>query len=287
MDCEELEELSGAYVLGALSPEERQLVDAHLVDCPRCQHMLQEMQAVVNLLPLSVPPERPSPLLGERILARIQAGEVQGSGAGRRAMPLRRMSYPQKMYRRPVWTVRLLASAAIIFLCLSAGLSAWNLSLQQQLAHVVASTNSTYRAYRINGTQETSQVAGQLLYFPQQHLTAFVVHGLPALQGAQVYQGWLLQGKHPRSIGLLNLQNGTATINFAGDIRGYDTAAISVEPGPQASPGLPKGEIVATGSLKDALAQGNDLQMRALMFSTKMSRDVGLHLQLPSATTRG
>ncbi|HEX4206485.1 MAG TPA: zf-HC2 domain-containing protein [Ktedonobacteraceae bacterium] len=54
MDCQEFEELSGAYALGALTPEEQQRADEHLAQCARCHETYRELQAVVELLPLTV-----------------------------------------------------------------------------------------------------------------------------------------------------------------------------------------------------------------------------------------
>ena len=34
---EEFEEWDGAYVLGALSPEDRRRFESHMEDCPRCR----------------------------------------------------------------------------------------------------------------------------------------------------------------------------------------------------------------------------------------------------------
>src|SRR5579883_2778725 len=72
MDCHEIEELSGAYALDALSPEERKAVDEHLADCPKCAQEIRQLQAVVDLFPLSVPAVDPPPHMKERIFAKIQ-----------------------------------------------------------------------------------------------------------------------------------------------------------------------------------------------------------------------
>jgi anti-sigma-K factor RskA len=84
------------------------------------------------------------------------------------------------------------------------------------------------------------------------------MHGLPQLQGTHVYQGWLLHlnGKNitgVTSVGLLNAQNGSATVSFAGNVTDYDAAAISLEAGPTATPQAPKGGVVAMGSLKTTI----------------------------------
>ena len=52
MTCEEFEELSGAYALDAVTPEERRSAAEHLANCAQCRGLLQELNKVVALLPL-------------------------------------------------------------------------------------------------------------------------------------------------------------------------------------------------------------------------------------------
>ena len=46
----ELEELLGAYALDAVDGEERELVELHLLDCPRCRAEVAEHRAVASFL---------------------------------------------------------------------------------------------------------------------------------------------------------------------------------------------------------------------------------------------
>ncbi len=73
MNCQEFEELSGAYALDAITPAERQEADEHLATCLKCTLLLSELREVVSLLPLTVPQVNPSPTLKERIFAVIAA----------------------------------------------------------------------------------------------------------------------------------------------------------------------------------------------------------------------
>lgn len=244
MTCEEFEELSGALALDAVTPAERQAAEAHLATCARCKHLFKELRAVVTLLPLSVPQVSPSPALKERILAAIQQENSRIRGQSPR------------LQRRQRWIQRVLLVAAVLMLCLLSGMTAWNISLnhqvtalQQQVAFL-----SSYPSYTVKGTSNDKGAIGQLMYYPSQNITVLTVHGLPQLQGAHVYQGWLAQLKGTSftditSIGLLNIQNGSASVSFPGNVSGYDATMISVEPGPTATPVTPKGEVVALGSL--------------------------------------
>lgn len=90
---------------------------------------------------------------------------------------------------------------------------------------------------------------GQLFYFHEQNMTMLVMHGLPTLEGTHVYQAWLMHGNQTFSIGLLNVRGSAASICYMGDLVGYDSAVVSLEPGPQPSKDAPKGEVIAVGSL--------------------------------------
>src|SRR5436305_15038983 len=72
MNCEEFEEISGAYALNAVTPAERQEIQAHLAECPACTGRLKELRSVVALLPLSVTQVIPSASLKARIMATIE-----------------------------------------------------------------------------------------------------------------------------------------------------------------------------------------------------------------------
>jgi anti-sigma-K factor RskA len=149
-------------------------------------------------------------------------------------------------------------------LFLLGGMGVWNISLQQQLAashqQLLASqqqlaasqqkiTALTPTFYSIRGTSSAPNVTGQLIYYPQQHITVLILHGLPQLEGLHVYQAWLIEGQQPTSIGLLNIKNGVASVDFPGNVKGFDAAAVSLEPGPSESMPAPKGSVVAMGTL--------------------------------------
>jgi anti-sigma-K factor RskA len=250
MTCEEFEELSGAYVLNSVTVAERQVAEAHLATCVKCTHLLQELRGVVTLLPLSVPQVNPSPALKERILAAL------------RQESMRTNRQTTRLGRRQRWSLRVLAAAAVFMFCLLGGMTAWNVSLhaqaaslQQQLTNVSSHRLSTVVTYTVKGTAGVKGATGQLFYFAQQNITVLIIYGLPQPQGVHVYQGWLLRLNGTNiigvtSIGLLNVEHGSASLSFPGNVTGYDAAAISIEPGPTATISAPKGKVIALGSLK-------------------------------------
>jgi anti-sigma-K factor RskA len=241
MDCQEFQELSGAYALGAMSQEERREAEKHLSQCTSCPQTLQELQKAADYLPFAVPSVEPSASVKTRLFATIQA-EAGQYAQNAQVRPL--LKKPVRLSWWGYWQTRVLATAAAIFLLLFGGMTAWNIALQQQLAATTPPSLTT----NIQGTTQTSGIQGVALYLPQTRTTIVVMRGLPALTGTTIYQGWLIKNNQPQSIGRFDVRDGTATLNFAGNGGAYDAIAISRERGPQASQDRPQGPVVATGS---------------------------------------
>jgi anti-sigma-K factor RskA len=246
MNCEEFEELSGAYALEAVTPAEREAAQAHLVGCAACTRRLRELQAVVDLLPYSAQQVNPPASLKGRLFEAIRMENTQ-------TQPVPIPSIARSRPRRS-WSTQILAIAAVLALLLFGGMTAWNVSLQQQNSSLqqqnASLQNQVALAYGLHGRG----ASGKLIYLPEQNITLLVIGGLPQLHGTQVYQGWLIHGKQPTSIGLLSQQNGVASVIYPGTIAGYQVAAVSREPGPTASKNVPAGPVVAAGDLKEPAA---------------------------------
>lgn len=247
MTCQDFEELSGAYVLGSLTREEREAVEEHLAHCPACTVKLQELQSIANLLPLAAPDVEPPIDMKTRFFARLQQEEASGTIPARPTIHSHR-ARPARTRKRH-WSAGLLAVAAALIVALLSGMTLWNLSLQQQIASLSTST-AQVTTYGVQGTSSQANAHGQLTCYRQQNICVVVMHGLAPAEGQHVYQGWLLKGKQPISLGLFNVNDGTATLSFQGYVSGYDAAAVSLEPGPVASKDSPRGPVVAVGSLR-------------------------------------
>lgn len=243
MTCDEFEELAGAYVLDAVTPAEREAARAHLAGCAKCTRRLQELRAAVDLLPYSVTQVDPPASLKGRVLE-----SIRNEGRTSSTQPIPMSSRP-----RWRWSTRLLAIAAVLMLVLLGGMTAWNVSLHQQNTSLTNQVTSlqhrAVQSYTIQGIASAQGASGKAIYLPEQNITLLVIQGLPQLQGTQVYQGWLIHGQQPRSIGLLTMQNGVASVMYPGTIAGFEVAAVSMEPGPLASTNMPAGPIVAEGEL--------------------------------------
>jgi anti-sigma-K factor RskA len=97
-------ESAGAYVLGALSPEEAHEIESHAATCPQCRSEIAELKDVVAVLPLAATSVEPSAELRARILAASE-GEHKAEEVLRRAVSSRKPSSQPDFWHRlfPVW----------------------------------------------------------------------------------------------------------------------------------------------------------------------------------------
>ncbi len=254
MTCEEFEELSAAYALDAVTPEESQAARAHIATCAKCTLLERQMRSIVHLLPLSVTQVTPPAALRERVLEAVrQEGRI---------VPIKRGAQIRERRKGPGWGTRLLAVAAIVLLMLTGAMTAWNVSLQIHAAslqqqntqmgkQVAALQREVAQIYAMQGNAQAQAATGSLVYIPQRDITVLYLQGLPKLQGKQLYQGWLIHNKTTTSVGILTIQNnGIASLTFSGKISGYEAAAISKEPGPLPSKNAPAGPVIALGALQ-------------------------------------
>src|SRR5437764_8753088 len=104
MTCEEFEELSGAYVLDAVTPAEREAAQAHLAGCTACTRRLQELRAVVDLLPYSARQVNPPTSLKDRLFEAIHMESTPTQ-----PVPINRNARPRRS-----WNTQILAIAAVL-----------------------------------------------------------------------------------------------------------------------------------------------------------------------------
>ncbi|MDQ2744890.1 MAG: anti-sigma factor [Chloroflexota bacterium] len=231
-------DMVGAYVLDALSLEEREQFETHLAGCAECQAEVAELRQVVDVLPLALEPAEPPLILRDRIMQ--EAGEGFQPQAALRVVP------GMKSAPRGRLIVSLLATAAAVVI---AALGAWNLALrtngngaQQQFVAAMARGNPVVTV------QRTGAAPGASASLVRATKSAYlVVSGLPPSASSKVYQVWYMHGTTPHSAGTFRYSSGTKVVALPGS-SGYNLAAVTIEPGPRGSPS-PTGPKVLLGKL--------------------------------------
>jgi hypothetical protein len=172
---DEIQELLAGYVLGDLSPEEHQLLEAILQEYPELQGSIDRLQESLYLLPCGLPPLDPPPQLEQKILAAVQKKAWIGS-------------LPFGVWLKSIkpW-LGLLAAAGCILLGLD------NIRLRLKPMGVVEILNQpNTRLVSLKGDRAAApQASGSVLFTAGQWQEVVVtLRDLPQPPPGQVYRLW-------------------------------------------------------------------------------------------------
>ena len=218
MNCEEIEELSGAYALGALPDDERADVSAHLETCEN-HPLMADLQFAAASLALAAPEVDPPAALKSRLMDAIRA----------EAAPQRRIvEAPRRSFAETVrgWfsSPRLGYGLAAAMTVLVLGLVAWNVSLQGDDSPAGATVLTV-----------SGNASGKIIYLPDEKLAVMNVHGLDQLPSGKVYEVWAMTGTAATPIGtFISTPDGDATATMAFDATGVEQIGVTIEDAPGA-----------------------------------------------------
>lgn len=277
LTCDEVREMAGAFVLGALDAQEDAAIRAHLETCSDLHGEIAELGGVLPAFAESVPVVEPPARLKARIMAAAAADlAARGGGAGIAATPAAPpvpattpaptrppVVFPtaeERAARRSratigTWLVRIAAVLAI------AVLGSWNLMLQNDL--------SAARSYlqSVAAVLDTAAQPGSLTVImiadggTGSGLAAADVNGnvslamrnLAPTAGAAVYEAWVIGSDGvPVPLGSFQVgKNGTGSLRTTGlPTSSGLVLALTLEPGPGAiTPTLP---IISKGVVSPA-----------------------------------
>ena len=117
-DCRDIRQALGVYVLGAIDPAERTLVDAHLSTCPDCREELAGLAGLPALL-------RRVPIAEAERLAADEIDEVPADLPADDQMLRTLLTRTARHRRERLWR-GLAAAAAIVLVAGSAGAAGWD-----------------------------------------------------------------------------------------------------------------------------------------------------------------
>jgi anti-sigma-K factor RskA len=183
MEANALHDLTAAYALDALDPEDAREYEVHLARCDRCRAELVELSEAASALALAVDSPAPSPELRARILQ-------QASRERANVVPL-----------RPRWTIPVAATAAV-----AACAALWAASLsgkldrreealarQERVAQILARPNS-----------RTISFAQGTLVVTRTGEAALVLRNLDKAGSGLTYEAWVAGQGAPEPAGLFD-----------------------------------------------------------------------------------
>lgn len=140
MSCRELRPLIGAYVLGALEPDEAEAVRTHLATCPGCAAEHVRLAPLPGLLTLAagaeaVAADPPPAALEERLLDAV-AAEAPETARPRR----RRWTRPRRLI--PALTAVAAVAAVLVVVAITRGGGGYDLTLKASAAAPAASARA-------------------------------------------------------------------------------------------------------------------------------------------------
>ncbi len=260
MTHEELRELIGGYLLGALSEAERAEVEAHLRGCEECRTDVRALSRVVSGLAWAVPQHEPPARLRERVL-----------GTGRNSARVVRVP--------PRISLAWLAAAAALVCAVAVGWYSWQLrgrmsELSGELARTrgaaasaaTAASEARDRAARAEQKLAilaapdvtTVDLAGQPVapgargraFWSRSRGLLVTAGGLPAPPPGKVYQLWVVTPAAPVSAGLFRPDAQGRVETLVPPPAGVTTAsAVAVTLEPEGGVAAPTGAKYLVGVL--------------------------------------
>jgi anti-sigma-K factor RskA len=207
----------GAYVLGALEPDEARAYGEHLRDCPACQEEVRGLRAAAEALSASAPPVAPPPALKGRVMAEVRreaavlaAAEGPAGDRPPRARRAWRLSPPR------------LAAAALAFSALLLAVVVGAQVLSGDATRTVAVAADPAQAAGAGGELRVHDGGATL-----------VLHGMPAPERGRVYQVWVKRpGRDPEPTSTLfePRTDGSATAAVADAVEGAEAVLVTQEP---------------------------------------------------------
>ena len=210
----------GAYLLGALPPDELSDFEEHLASCPVCRRDVDDLQTAADALPVSVAPVAPSAALKDRIMAVVEseAELLHATGARADRPPSRRTPWWRSLLR----PLPVAAAACVLVL---AGLGAGLL--------IGDSGSQPARTVAAQVTGEGTADAKAQVEIEADH-AELVVDGMRSPGAGHVYQVWYVHEGQTEPVpagALFDVDSaGQGAAALPGGVDDVKSVLVSVEP---------------------------------------------------------
>ena len=186
MEADTLHDLTAAYALDALDPEDAREYEVHLARCERCREDLAELSQAATALAYASEAPAPPPELRARILQ-------EASRERANVVPL-----------RPRW-VRPVAAAAAVAAIVAIGLGLWAMSLSNRLDSSERALTAQERVTQILARPDSRKISFDrgTLIVSRSGDAALVLRNLERPKPGRTYEAWVAEpGSSPRPAGL-------------------------------------------------------------------------------------
>ena len=228
----------GAYLLGALPPDEAADFEAHLAGCAECRRDVDALKVAADALPVSVPLVAPPPALKQRIMAVVNSEAELLAAAGERADAGPAPARAPERRRRGLggWLLRPgVALACGLVLLVVGGLAGALLAGGEDTRTVAAELQPPGADVRLEIGDE-----GAML----------VARDMPPPPRGRIYQVWLKRpGQDPEPTSALwsTRTDGSAEVAVPGSLDGVEAVLVTDEP-PGGSDAPSKDAVIAAST---------------------------------------
>lgn len=241
-------DLIPAYVLGALEPDEVDLVERHLEQCAACSAELRMQQRLAEEL-LAAPAQRSAPpAVRERLLAQIRALKAESATQTASPATAEAAPTPPLPHAAPRPSSRMARAWQVAFG--RAGESGDEVS-DLALRDLMLDPESIIIA--VSGTPDAPAASARLIASPRRDTAVLLASGLKAPGAGRAYQIWFLRDGQPVPNALFAVDRrgrGLSLASLGAPLGSFDTVAVTPEPA-SGSPS-PTGPIVLAGALRSA-----------------------------------
>jgi anti-sigma-K factor RskA len=211
MEADTLHDLTAAYALDALDPEDARAYEAHLARCSRCREELASLSDAAGALAYATEAPAPPPELRARILQQAQRERPN-------VVPLRQR-----------WAVPVAAAAAVAA-CAAIALGIWAVTLSNKLDRRDEALARQQRVAAIVAQPDAHTIPfkqGKLVVTPG-GTAALIVRNLGPAPAGRTYEAWVSAGGPPRPAGLFG-GGSDAALPLERRVQGGASVLVTVE----------------------------------------------------------
>jgi anti-sigma-K factor RskA len=223
MDRARFEELKDAYVLDALTEDERREFEEHLAAHPERRAEVDELGAIAGLLALYPQEQEPTPELRQRIMSVVEAeatpGETESSD---------RRSWLWDLF---AWRQVALGATAVLLV----GLLSWNVALRNDVEDLQGQVQSAQeeaeqaRTIALEGTGPAAEAQVELISM-EGHKPVLMAENMPDVPEGKTLEIWVIKDDVPRPSGLFEPDSDAVAAVVEVPLEGADQIAVTVEP---------------------------------------------------------
>lgn len=210
-----IHELTAAYALDALEPEERIEYETHLRECEACQDELASLSSVTEALAVAASGPAPRPELRDRVLSAARAEPqtvVAFEPRSRRAMPV-------------------LAAVAAVAAVVALAIGLWATQLSGDLDEARTALERQQQAAAVLADPEARTIAlatGQgRLVVDSEGQAVLQLAGLGPAPAGKTYEMWVVEGETPVPAGLFAGVGHAELVD--GTVEPGDVIAVTIE----------------------------------------------------------